>query len=79
MGVSPQYINKVVRGKENLSLETICKLEHALGIQLIQVVSSFEKETQSLTVPGQGAVQLAGRRLPLALVDFNVNRNWSYA
>jgi transcriptional regulator with XRE-family HTH domain len=36
-GVSPQYINKVVKGQENLSLETICKIERALGINLVEV------------------------------------------
>lgn len=43
MEVSAQYINKIVKGSENLSLETISKLEMALGIQLIEVVgfSSF--------------------------------------
>ena len=43
MEVSAQYINKIVKGSENLSLETIAKLETALGIQLIEVVgfSSF--------------------------------------
>ena len=35
IGVSPQYINKVVKGHENLSLETIAKLSDALGIELI--------------------------------------------
>jgi len=38
MEVSAQYINKIVKGSENLSLETISKLETALGIQLIEVV-----------------------------------------
>ena len=37
--VSAQYINKIVKGNENLSLETISKLEIALGIQLIEVPS----------------------------------------
>ena len=37
IGVSPQYINKVVKGNENLSLETICKIERSLGITLISV------------------------------------------
>lgn len=36
-GVSPQYVNKVVKGQENLSLETICKIERALGINLVEV------------------------------------------
>jgi transcriptional regulator with XRE-family HTH domain len=38
MNVSPQYINKIVKGQENLSLETITKLEAALGIQLIEII-----------------------------------------
>lgn len=38
MEVSAQYINKIVKGSENLSLETISKLETALGIRLIEVV-----------------------------------------
>jgi len=37
IGVTPQYINKVVKGHENLSLETICKIERSLGISLIAV------------------------------------------
>lgn len=34
MNVSPQFVNKIVKGQENLSLETISKLNHALGIKL---------------------------------------------
>ncbi|MGE6218935.1 helix-turn-helix transcriptional regulator [Nubsella zeaxanthinifaciens] len=37
MGVSPQQVNKIVKGRENLTLETIGKLEMALGISLIEV------------------------------------------
>lgn len=47
MGVSAQQINKVVKGKENLTLETITKIESALSIQLIDVNSV---ETISLKV-----------------------------
>lgn len=35
MNVSPQQINKIVRGHENLTLETIANLEKALGILII--------------------------------------------
>lgn len=35
MGVSPQQINKIVKGRENLTLETISKLEQVLEIQLL--------------------------------------------
>lgn len=37
MGVTPQYINKVVKGKENLTLETVSKIEEVLGIRLLEV------------------------------------------
>jgi transcriptional regulator with XRE-family HTH domain len=55
MGVTPQYINKVVKGKENLTLETISKIESVLGITLLeipsgevsQVVSMKKTETKS--------------------------------
>lgn len=40
MGVSAQYINKVVKGQENLTLETIAKIEHVLGIVLIEILVS---------------------------------------
>ena len=36
MGCSPQYISKLLKGTENLSLETICKLEDALNIAILQ-------------------------------------------
>lgn len=47
MGVSPQFINKVVKGQENLSLETIGKLGSALGLKLIDVAST--QATQEIT------------------------------
>ena len=37
IGVTSQYINKVVKGNENLTLETICKIERSLGISLVSV------------------------------------------
>jgi len=37
IGVSPQQINKIVKGNVNLTLETISKLEAALDIQLMAV------------------------------------------
>jgi len=35
MHISPQQISKIVKGQENLTLETISNLENALGIQII--------------------------------------------
>lgn len=37
MQCSPQYVNKLVRGSENMTLDTICKLEKILGIKLIEL------------------------------------------
>ena len=42
MNISPQQISKIVKGQENLTLETISNLEIALGIQIID-----EKANQS--------------------------------
>ena len=43
MSVSPQQINKIVKGQENLTLETISKLENALGIQIIHEHKNLSK------------------------------------
>ena len=37
LNVSPQHISKIVQGKENLTLETISKLEKVLNITLIDI------------------------------------------
>lgn len=39
IGVTPQYINKVLKGRENLSLATITKIERSLSISLITIPS----------------------------------------
>lgn len=43
MGVSPQQISKIVKGNENLTLETIVKLEKCLEIKLVEVASNKNK------------------------------------
>lgn len=37
LGISPQQVNKIVKGQENLTLETVSRLEQALEIRLIDV------------------------------------------
>lgn len=37
MEVSAQYVSKIVKGSENLTLETISKLERALDVELIRI------------------------------------------
>lgn len=43
MGVSAQYISKIVQGKENLTLETLKKLEVVLDIPIL--ASYYEKQS----------------------------------
>jgi len=40
LGFSPQYINKLVKGSENLTLETICKIQKVLRIRLVEIADS---------------------------------------
>lgn len=37
MGVKPQYVSRVVKGHANLTLDTIAKLEKALGVPIISI------------------------------------------
>lgn len=37
LGISPQVVNKWLKGRENFTLETIAKLEKALGIDLLNI------------------------------------------
>lgn len=42
MNCTQQYISKVLKGKKNMSLETICKIENALGIEIIRSLNENE-------------------------------------
>lgn len=45
VGVTPQQINKIVKGQENLTLQTIFKLQAALNIGLLPALSKKNKYT----------------------------------
>lgn len=49
--VSPQYINKLLRGKENIKVETALQYGKKLGIELVTIPSenkfSYEEQTYS--------------------------------
>ena len=36
MNCTQQYISKVLKGQKNMSLETLCKIESALGIEFLK-------------------------------------------
>ena len=44
LDIKPQQINKIVKGQENLTLETIARLEDALQVKLIEVFSKPESQ-----------------------------------
>jgi transcriptional regulator with XRE-family HTH domain len=35
IGCSQQYVSKILKGRENLSIETLCKIETALELSLL--------------------------------------------
>lgn len=35
MGCSQQYVSKILKGRENLTLDTMCKIENALHLEII--------------------------------------------
>lgn len=43
LGVSPQQVNKIVKGRENLTLETITNLERVLEVSLMPTVKETTK------------------------------------
>ncbi|ACT91620.1 helix-turn-helix domain-containing protein [Dyadobacter fermentans] len=53
MGCSPQYISKIVKGSENLTLETICKMEKVLQIKLIETPFSHLHDEKHSSQAGQ--------------------------
>lgn len=47
MDVSPQQVNKWVKGNENFTIETLVNMGEILGIELIQVIDRKEKEHET--------------------------------
>jgi len=41
MGVSAVYVGKLLKGTENLTLETICKVQKALGEELVSIAKPY--------------------------------------
>jgi|APTNR8051073442_1049403.scaffolds.fasta_scaffold01835_3 transcriptional regulator with XRE-family HTH domain len=63
LGYSPQYVSKILKGSENLTLETITKIEKVLGIKLIEVPGLSRSESEETS-----SVE-ADVDLPLALAQ----------
>ena len=50
MNVSAQQINKIIKGQQNLTFETVGKLEDALGISLMEIIA-FKSTNEIKTIP----------------------------
>lgn len=53
LNCTPQYVNKLLKGTENLQLETITRIEKTLNIQLIQVPqfeTNFKFDANNVTI-----------------------------
>jgi transcriptional regulator with XRE-family HTH domain len=72
ISVSPQQVNKIVKGKENLTLETISKLQTALGVSLMNVPlyqTSFEVNyqiEQNLAVSFSNSITLGFKKTAIS-------------
>lgn len=71
MGVTPQYINKILQGKENMTLETICRIESALGISLIEVVYSQTEDYEVETSKSSQSDTLSTKSISKDSVDLD--------
>ncbi len=55
MGCSQQYVSLLLKGGENMTLETIAKLEEALGFSLLSLSGDHEIGGTCLSEPGHPA------------------------
>lgn len=62
MGVSPQYVNKLVKGKENFTLETQVKLQDILDVPLL---ASYYEEREI-----QYSVKMFNYKAPYSKMEF---------
>lgn len=79
LNVSPQYINKVVKGKENLTLEAIAKLESALGIELMFITSSYNYVLAKNTYTPENLIIMEdGYQTEAKIIEMNANADIEY-
>lgn len=65
MGVAPQQVNKWVKGKENFTLDTVGRIEKALGIDLLQipVIVREEVDRKELDTTSKKVKSLGGPKI----------------
>lgn len=61
MGVTPAQVTKILSGRENLGLKTICRIEDALGCELISISGENSRHCIAVTpVPAVDMVSEPG-------------------
>lgn len=71
MGVTPQYVNKIVKGKENLTLQTIVALQSILEIPIL--ASYF---TNSVVTKKEESLVIQKVDFSTFFTPFGVERNY---
>lgn len=61
MGVKAQYVSRIVKGTENLTLETISKLEIALGASLLEVA---DVSASIVAIPAESIINRKWKTFP---------------
>jgi len=74
MEVTPQQVNKIVKGQENLTLETQCKLQAILNIPIL--ASYYEAKMNSME---NWVLSIESRVQQLESTDFNATNNYSFS
>lgn len=49
LGVSAQQVNKILKGRENLTLDTIERIESVIGVELVTVLREDEKVVKTVS------------------------------
>lgn len=76
--ISAQQINKIVKGQQNLTIETICKIENALQISLIDMIQY--KSVQKIEVAStqiKAVQQILNEELQPSSTTQNDSNNFS--
>jgi ribosome-binding protein aMBF1 (putative translation factor) len=58
LNVAPQQVNRWVKGGENFTLDTISKIEIALGIELINVSEKLQKGENAILLKSEMLVEM---------------------
>lgn len=75
LGVSPQMVNKIVKGKENLTLETISRIGEVLATTLIEVPIPLIKVSRR-TVSHSERIGIRATRTRLNQVNTQIIREY---